>query len=104
MMDFIPGPSRWLGWRLLSCGLCALLLGCTPSITPQRLESEFRRDVPQDASVRQVEEFLEQREIGYSRGALERTGTLYAAIRGVKGRPFARMTSCWNSTSTLQAD
>ena len=41
-----------------------------------------------NASVRQVEEFLEQREIGYSRGALERTGTLYAAIRGVKGRPL----------------
>ena len=61
-----------------------ILASCAATITPGQLETEFRAEVRPAASVREVEAFLEEREIGYARWALERKGILYAAIRDVK--------------------
>ena len=58
MTSSLTRPKRQLRLFLQAAGLISLLAGCTPRITPQQLENEFRRDVPQNASVRQVEEFF----------------------------------------------
>lgn len=55
-----------------------------PRFTAEGLEAEFKRELPAAPDVRQVEVFLEKREIVYSQGSLQSDSTLVASIRDVK--------------------
>ena len=74
-----------------------LLAGCAPKVTPGQLEAEFCAEVKPDGYIREVEAFLEAREMSYTRQAIERTGILYASIR--KPSIWRTCDGCWSFSS-----